>query len=55
MGERSLVLLNEFKNENYDKKYILNTTNLTIDETTNEILNNTRFNIWYIYKLIIRG
>lgn len=45
MGERSLVLLNEFKNENYDKKYILNTTNLTIDETTNEILNNTRFNI----------
>lgn len=45
MGERSLILLNEFKNENYDEKYILNTTSLTIDETVNEVLNNSRFNI----------
>lgn len=45
MGERSLILLNEFKNENYDQKYILNSTNLTIDETVNEILYNDKFNV----------
>ncbi len=30
MKERCLVLLEEFKKENFDKKYILETTNLTI-------------------------
>ena len=43
MGERVLVLLKELLAENYDKKYILNTTNLTIDETVNIIINNDNF------------
>ena len=38
MGERSLVLLKEFIDANYDDKYILNTTELSIEETINKII-----------------
>lgn len=31
MGERSLILLKEFKGFNYEEKYILNTSDLTIE------------------------
>lgn len=40
MGERSLMLLKEFINSNYDDKYILNTTSLTVEETTEIIMKN---------------
>ena len=43
MGERSLILLQEFKDTNYDKKYILDTTNMSIEETSQEIMENDRF------------
>lgn len=43
MGERSLVLLNEFKKANFDNKYILDTSNLSITETVIEIEKNNRF------------
>lgn len=39
MKERSIILLNEFKDCNYDSKYIIDTSNLTIDETVLKILN----------------
>ena len=38
MGERSLVLLKEFKDCNYDKEYIIDTSNLSIEETVNKII-----------------
>lgn len=37
MKERCITLLNSFKNNNYNEKNILNTTNLSIDETVNII------------------
>lgn len=40
MGLRSIELLNSFKNYNYDKKYLLDTTNLTKEETLKQILNS---------------
>lgn len=43
MGERSLILLNEFKETNYNEKYILDTTNMNIEESVSEIINNDRF------------
>lgn len=43
MGERSIVLLNEFKNDGYDDKYILDTSNLSIEDTAKEIEENRRF------------
>lgn len=43
MGERSLILLKEFKEVNYEQRYVLDTTNLTIEETVNEIITNDRF------------
>lgn len=43
MNERSIVLLNNFKNTNYEKNYFLDTTNLSIEETVNIIENNDRF------------
>ena len=39
MKDRCIVLLNEFKNDNYDERNILYTDNLTIEETVNKILN----------------
>ena len=38
MGERSLVLLKEFINYNYEEKYILDTSNLSIDDTLKVII-----------------
>lgn len=43
MKERCITLLNSFKNKNYNINNILNTTNLSIDETVSVIENNTRF------------
>ena len=43
MGDRCKVLLNNFINMNYDNKYILNTSNLSIEDTVSEYLNNNRF------------
>lgn len=43
-NERCLILLNSFKNKNYDKKHVLDTSNLTIEETVNIILEDNRFN-----------
>ena len=43
MGERVLVLLKELLAEDYDKKYILDTTDLSIDKTVNTIINNDNF------------
>lgn len=37
MGERVLILKNQFINQNFDNKYILNTTNLSILETVAKI------------------
>ncbi len=39
MHERSIILLNEFKKYNYDRKYIIDSSNLTIEETVEEVLN----------------
>jgi len=43
MGKRSLILLNDFKSQNFEEKYILDTSNLTIEETINIIENEPRF------------
>ncbi len=43
MGKRSLVLLNEFKNMNYDKKYILDTSKLSVEATARIIEEENRF------------
>ena len=43
MKERCIVLLNEFKNHNYDKKYIIDTSNISIKDTINTIIKEDRF------------
>lgn len=43
MNERCITLLNSFKNKNYNIKNILNTTNLSINQTVNIIENDNRF------------
>lgn len=43
MKERCIALLNNFKNNNYNKQNILDTTNLSVDDTINIIENNDRF------------
>ncbi len=43
MNERCITLLKEFKNKNYNKQNILDTSNLTINETIEIIENNDRF------------
>lgn len=43
MKERCITLLNRFKNNNYNEKNILDTTNLSIDGIVNIIKNNNRF------------
>lgn len=45
MKERCLILLNNFKNYDFDKKFILDTTNLTPIQTTQIIENENRFEI----------
>ena len=43
MKERCIVLLNSFKNHNYDEKYILDTSNITIADAVNMIESENRF------------
>ena len=43
MKERCITLLNNFKNRNYNINNILDTTNLSIEETVNLIQNNSNF------------
>ena len=44
MGERCIVLLNSFKNKGYNVKNMLDTSNLSVEETVNIILGEDRFN-----------
>ena len=43
MKERCIILLNSFKNKNYNSNNILDTSNLSINETINVIENEDRF------------
>ena len=43
MNERCITLLNSFKNNNYNKQNILDTSNLTVNETVYIIEDNKRF------------
>lgn len=45
MGERCIILLNKFKNYDFEKRYFLDTTNLTIEEIIKRIENNNNFTI----------
>ena len=40
MKERVLVLLNQFLNYNYEEKDIIDTSNLSVEETVNKIINS---------------
>ena len=43
MKERCLVLLDEFKAHNYDPAFIVNTTNMTVDEVVKVVDSEDRF------------
>lgn len=43
MKERCIILLNNFKNRNYDKKHFLDSSNLSADETAYIIENQDKF------------
>lgn len=43
MGERVLILKNELVNQNFNEKYILNTTDLSVLETIERIENNDNY------------
>ena len=43
MGERCLVLLRNFKNKPFDRKYYLDTSNLSVEETVREIEVNCEY------------
>lgn len=43
MNERSIVLLNKFLNSNYPENNKLYTTNLTVEETVEEIISNDKY------------
>ena len=43
MKERCIILLNEFKNHNYDKKNILDTTNLSVLDVIQTIENDSSY------------
>lgn len=45
MGQRSLILLKELQEENYDEKNILDSSKLNVKETFEEIMKNDRFKI----------
>ena len=45
MKERCILLLNSFKSKNYNPQNVLDTTNLSVDETVDVILNNDKFNL----------
>ena len=43
MGERCLTLLNNFKNKNYNKNNFLDTSNLSVNETLEEIEEDNKY------------
>ena len=43
MGERCLTLLNDFKNKNYNKNNFLDTSNLSVNETLEEIEKGNKY------------
>ncbi len=43
MGERCLILLQEFIDEKYDTQYILNTSDFTIQQTVEQVLKPGKF------------
>ena len=43
MGERCLTLLNNFKNKNFNKNNFLDTSNLSVDETLEEIEKDNKY------------
>ena len=43
MGQRCLTLLNSFKNRNYNSRNILDTSNLSVNETVDIIKNDIKF------------
>lgn len=43
MGERCLTLLNNFKNKNFNKNNFLDTSNLSVDETLEEIEEGNKY------------
>ena len=43
MKDRCIVLLNNFKNHNYENKYIIDTSNISISDTINIVENEDRF------------
>jgi len=43
MGDRAIVVLNEFKEKGYDINYILDTSNISPEDTTTLILNEDKF------------
>ena len=43
MGNRAVELLNEFKEKDIDKRFILDTTNLSVDDAVDIILKDSRF------------
>lgn len=43
MNERCIVLLNDFKNNDFGKDYFLDTSTLSVDETINIIENDNKF------------
>ena len=43
MNERCIELLNSFKNKDFNKENILDTSDLSIDETVSVIENEKRF------------
>ena len=45
MKERCIVLLNSFKKHNYDEKYILDTSNISIDDAVSIVESDDRFKI----------
>ena len=47
MNKRCITLLHNFKNKNYDAKNILDTTNLSINETVHIIENGNQFVLKY--------
>ena len=44
MRERCVVLLNNFKNNNYDKDYMLDITKLSVDEVLEHLEKDDKFN-----------
>ena len=45
MRERCVVLLNNFKNNDYEKDYTLDITNLSVDGVIEQLENDDKFNI----------